>query len=210
MSIPSMLEGKYTKSDHENASSNLASKLSTYLTCMNHGQSIRTSYQSLLTTLEVAVFGLVFTLYQLKLTDNLWLLPFAGIFLCIFFGVACEFRARNVDYWNKRIVVLVKETDLEDDFKGGKYGTPDDRHPFFDKGSRVGKLGRRGDRLFGHWFERILVSAMLISWMILLWVFSPSLAIRLLTFLYGALAVGFWITYAFRVIELREGKITIT
>lgn len=96
-------------------------KLSIFLSCMSYEESIRTSYQSLLTGLELGILGLVFTLYQLKLADFLWVLPVVGIILCIFFGVACEFRARNVDYWRNQITILVMKTDLETNFKEAKY-----------------------------------------------------------------------------------------
>lgn len=175
------------------SASNLINKLGVFQTCMNAEQAIRTSYQSLLTTLEAAIFGLVFTLYQLELTHYLWLLPVAGIFLCMFFGIACEYRARNVDFWVVQIVKLVKGTDLEATFESGKY-----------RWIPLGKVGFGGEYLFGHWFERVLISAMLILWLFALWFFHSPLIILLL----GIGATIYWIIYAFRVIELK-GKIMI-
>jgi hypothetical protein len=166
-------------------------KLSIFMSCMSYEESIRTSYQSLLTGLELGILGLVFTLYQLKLADFLWVLPVAGIILCIFFGVACEFRARNVDYWRNQITALVKKTDLEKNFEEAKYSWVP-----------LGKVGRFGERHFGHWFERILVSFILIIWQISLWLFDAPLIILLL----GVLATFFWIIYVFKVVELK-GKI---
>lgn len=96
-------------------------KLSVYQAAMAQEQSIRMGYQTLLTTLEIALFGLWFTLLQFNLTMYPWLLAVVGIILCIFFGTACEFRARNVDVWNRCIVELVSGTDLEDAFKESKY-----------------------------------------------------------------------------------------
>jgi len=155
---------------------------------MDHEQSIRTTYQGLLTTLEVALFGLFFTLYQLKLIDYLWLLFVLGMFLCFPFGIACEFRARNVDICRIRIVELVKGKDVEDLFKEIKY-----------RWIPLGKAGFWGEYLVGHWFERILISGMLIIWLILLWLLPSPLIIRACSIL----AIYFWIVYAFRVMELK-------
>lgn len=146
-------------------------KLPIYQTCMDSEQSIRTSYQSLLSTLEVAIFSLFFVLIQLKLTRQIWILPIVGILLCLIFGIACDYRAKNVDFWRKRIINMVKDTDLENDFKGGNYGHPDEWHPFFNKDSRFGKLGRFGDRYFGHWFERVLLPLIIFVWLIILLLF---------------------------------------
>jgi hypothetical protein len=145
-------------------------KLAIYQTCMDREQSIRTSYQSLLMGLEAAIFSLFFIMIQLQWTKHLWVLPIIGIILCVIFGTACEFRARNADFWCKRIIRLVKGTYLEDDFKGGKYGHPDEWHPFFKKKSTFGKLGRLGDKLFGHWFERVLTPVLLLAWLIILFI----------------------------------------
>lgn len=128
-------------------------KLAICQTCMDHEQSIRSGYQALLTALEAAIFGLVFVLVELQRTDRLWVLAMAGILLCLIFGTACEFRARNVDFWRRRIVELAKGTDLEDAFKGSKYGWI----PF-------GKVGRFGEKVLGHWFERVLVPAIIVVW----------------------------------------------
>lgn len=46
-------------------------KLTLYQVCMAYEQSIRTSYQALLTTLVVAIFGLVFVLVELQQIDSL-------------------------------------------------------------------------------------------------------------------------------------------
>lgn len=169
-------------------SSDWIDKLGTYLSCMNHEQGIRTSYQSLLTTLEVFILGLIFTLYQLNLTLHLWLLPVGGIILGFFFGVPCEFRARNVDFWRNEIVKLVKDTDLEETFNGGKY-----------RWIPLGKVGFWAEYLFGHWFERILVSTILLVWFFVLLFFNSAITILVL----GELATIFWIIYAFKIIEFK-------
>lgn len=164
---------------------------------MDHEQSIRTSYQSLLTTLEVALFALFFTLYQLEFA-YLWLLSVAGIFLCLSFGIPCEYRARNVDIWRIRIVELVSGTDVEDAFKEGKY-----------RWIPLGKAGVRGESLFGHWFERILIPFMFLIWLSILWYFSILLPfpIPLLIRVFFAFMVFVWILYAFRLIDrLIESK----
>lgn len=134
------------------------SKLAICQTSMGYEQSIRTSYQSLLAALETILFGLVFVLVELQRTDPLGILAIVGILLCLGFGAACEFRARNVDFWRRRIVELAKETDLADAFIGSKYGWT----PF-------GKVGRFGERFLGHWFERVVVPAMLLIW---IWVLT--------------------------------------
>lgn len=163
-----------------------ADKLQIYQTAMDHEQNMRTSYQNLLTTLEVALFVTFLTLYQVDLAH--WVFPAIGIFLCFPFGIACEFRARNVDIWRIHIVELVKETDVWGAFKESKYRWI----PF-------GKVGFWGEFLFGHWFERILITGMLIGWSVLLWYFPNPFIIRLCS----VLAILVWIIYAFRIIELK-------
>jgi len=178
-------------SDDQIRPSEWTDKLSIFLSCMSYEESIRTSYQSLLTGLELGILGLAFTLYQLKLSDFLWFLPVVGIILCIFFGVACEFRARNVDYWRIQITKLVMKTDLEKNFEEAKYSW-----------IPLGKVGHFGERHFGHWFERILVSFILIIWQVSLWLFYDPFIILLL----GILVTIFWIIYVFKIVELK-GKI---
>lgn len=129
------------------------SKLAICQACMDHEQSIRSGYQALLTALEATVFGLVFVLVELERTTHLWVLAIAGILLCLIFGMACEFRARNVDFWRRHIVELARGTDLEDAFKRSRYGWI----PF-------GKVGRFGEKILGHWFERALVPAIIMVW----------------------------------------------
>jgi hypothetical protein len=168
---------------------NWANILPIYQICMDHEQSIRTSYQSLLTTLEVALFALLITLYQLELRDYFWLLAIAGIFLCFCFGVACEYHARLVDTWRTRIVKLISGTEVEDAFKEGKY-----------RWIPLKKVGLRGESLFGHWFERILIPMMLLAWLYVLWS-SPiglSLSISLVIRSFSTLVTCSWILYVFR------------
>jgi len=137
----------------------IMSKLALCQTCMGYQQSIRVSYQSLLAALETILFGFVFVLVELQRTASLWILAMAGILLCLGFGTACEFRARNIDFWRKRIVELAKATDLADAFIGSKYGWI----PF-------GKVGRFAEKLLGHWFERVIIPAIVIIWVwILTW-----------------------------------------
>jgi len=162
-------------------------KLSVYQAAMDHEQTIRMGYQSLLTTLELALFGLWFTLYQFNLTMYPWLLAVTSITLCIFFGTACEYRARNVDVWTRRIVELISETDLEDAFKESKYRWI----PF-------GKPGYRGNYVFGHWYERILIPLMMAVWLYLLWYFTSPF------YLIGLIASWFWILYAFNLLKIKE------
>lgn len=176
------------KEEKATAANNWINILPTYQTCMDHEQSIRISYQSLLTALEVALFALLITLYQLELRDYFWLLAIAGIFLCFCFGLACEFRARNVDIWRIRIVKLVSGTEVEDAFREGKYGW-----------IPLGEVGSKAESLIGHWFERILIPIMLFMWLFMIWYFpiglsfSVSLLIRL-AFTFIACS---WILYAF-------------
>jgi len=162
-------------------------KLSVYQTAMDHEQMIRIGYQSLLTTLEIALFGLWFTLLQFNLTMYPWLLAVISITLCIFFGTACEFRARNVDMWTRRIVELISGTDLEDAFKESKYRWI----PF-------GKRGYWGNYVFGHWYERILIPMMMAVWLYLLWLLASPF------YLIGIIASWLWILYAFNILKLKE------
>jgi len=198
-----VLETNNSISKEKIPSSNWVDKVSIFQTCMDHEQSIRTSYQSLLTTLEVAIFGLFFTLYQLELTGHLWILSVVGITLCVIFGIPCEYRARNVDYWRKEIVKLVSKKDLENFFEGGKYRWI----PF-------GKLGDLGEYLFGHWFERLLLSIILIVWQIPLWVLLSPFTILSFTiepFIIRSLCIiviCLWIIFIFELIEIK-GEIII-
>ena len=162
--------------------------LSTYQTCMDHEQSIRTSYQSLLTTLEVALFALLITLHQLELRSYFWLLAITGISLCFCFGIACEYRARNVDIWRVRIVRLVSGTVLEDAFREGRY-----------RWIPLGRVGYRAESLVGHWFERILIPSMLLIWLFILWYFpiQPSFSVSLLIRLFSTFVACGWISYVF-------------
>jgi len=200
LDIP-VLETNNSISKEKILSSNWVDKVSIFQTCMDYEQSIRTSYQSLLTALEVAIFGLFFTLYQLELTDHLWILSIVGIILCFLFGIPCEYRARNVDYWRREIVKLVSKKDLQNVFEGGKYGWI----PF-------GKLGNLGASLFGHWFERIIISIILILWQIPLWpLLSPFtiLSFTIEPFIIRSLCIiviCLWIIFVFEIIEIK-GKI---
>jgi hypothetical protein len=169
---------------------------------MYYEQEIRTSYQSLLTTLEVALFVVLITLYQMGLRDYFWLLSIVGIFLCFCFGTACEFRARNVDIWRRHIVKLTKKTEVEDAFKEGKYGW-----------IPLGKKGVRGENLFGHWFERILIPLVYSAWLFVLWYFPIQLSspVSLLIRLFFTFMACFWVLYAFRfrfIDRLIESKAT--
>lgn len=134
-------------------------KLAIYQTSMGYEQSIRVSYQSLLAALETILFGFVFVLVELERKGSIWMLATAGILLCLGIGAACEFRARNVDFWRRRITKLAKGTDLAKDFTESRYGWV----PF-------GKAGRTGEKLLGHWFERAVIPAIVIIWVwILTW-----------------------------------------
>lgn len=199
-------ERRYTKYNDEKTitTNNWITILPIYQTCMDHEQMVRITYQNLLATLEVGLFGLFFTLYELQLTNRLkfahpWILSIAGIFLCVSLGISCEFRARNVDIWRKLIVKLVGGKGVEDAFKKGKYQWI----PF-------GKSGVLGQSLVGHWFERVLIPLMLFVWVFILWYFPfllpcfVSLSIRLFfTFL-----VFLYMLYTFELIErLIESKV---
>lgn len=89
--------------------------------CMNHELSIRTAYQSLLTSLKSpSSASLLFIEIEF---DGLSLdfLYLRNAFVSTF-AIACESNARNVDIWRIHIVELVKGIDIEQVFKEGKYG----------------------------------------------------------------------------------------
>jgi asparagine N-glycosylation enzyme membrane subunit Stt3 len=94
------------------ATNSTIDKLTLYQTCMAYEQSIRTSYQALLTTLVIAIFGLVLVLVELKRTEHLWMLVVGTMLFCLVFTPACEFRANNVDFWRRKIIELADETEL--------------------------------------------------------------------------------------------------
>jgi hypothetical protein len=136
-------------------------RLTLYQTCMAYEQSIRTSYQALLTTLVVAIFGLVLVLVELQRTERLWMLVVGTILLCLVFTPACEFRAHNVDFWRRKMIELADGTELLEVLKGAKYGW-----------IPLGKVGRFGERLVGHWFERVLVPLMCVALIIWTWILT--------------------------------------
>jgi hypothetical protein len=166
--------------------SNWIDKLSVYVACMDHHQSIRTAYQSLLTTLEVGILSLFFFLYELKFTSYLWIFFIIGMLLCLPFTIACEFQARIVDIWRVRIVELVKATDVEDAFREAMYRWI----PF-------GKKGFLGEYLFGHWFERIFIFFILLIW----WYIGLQFFLRPFTIAFIILVTLFWGAYVFRLVE---------
>jgi len=131
-------------------------------------------------------------LIQLKFTDYLWILFVTGITLCFFFGIACEFRAENVDVWRREIVKLLAEkasgSDVETAFKDAKYSW-----------IPVWKAGFWGEYLFGHWFERILISGIVVIWVYMLWRFHSPLLIRLCSIL----AMCIWIITCFHLTKLK-------
>jgi len=168
------------------STSDWVDKLQIYQTAMDHEQNIRMTYQGVLATLEVGLFVLFFTLYQLGFTQ-LWILCAIGIILCFLFGVPSEFRASNVDLWRWHIVKLVKQTDVWDAFKDSKYR--------WIPSLPTSRVGFWAEYLFGHWFERILITIMLIGWDFLMWYFPSPSILRVC----GILAVIGWIIYAFLV-----------
>lgn len=147
-------EKKTVKKTKENKiQKKVIEKLPILQACLDHEESIRTSYQTVLAEIQVGLFGFVFILIQLGLTDFLWLVVMAGIVLCLVFVVACDFRAKNVDFWRGRIIEIVSGTEFENDFREAKYGWVP-----------LGRFGRLGEKHFGHWFERVLVPAMIFLW----------------------------------------------
>jgi len=136
-------------------------KLTLYETCMAYEQSIRTSYQALLATLVVAIFGLTLVLVELQRTERLWMLVVGTVLLCLIFTPACEFRANNVDFWRRKMIELANGTELLEVFNGAKYGW-----------IPLGKAGRLGERLAGHWFERVLVPFMCVALVIWTWILT--------------------------------------
>jgi len=128
---------------------------------MAYEQSIRTSYQALLTTLVVAIFGLVLVLVELQRPERLWMLVVGTILLCLVFTPASEFRANNVDFWRRKMIELADGTELLEVLKEAKYGW-----------IPLGKVGRFGERLVGHWFERVLVPFMCVALVIWTWILT--------------------------------------
>ncbi len=138
----------------------LADKISIYIAAMDHEQSIRTNYQALLLTLETILFGLFSVLLELKVNQFTPYIGSAGLALSLVFLVACEFRAKNVDFWRCRIIDISQGTAFENDFRGARYGSYNRQHPFFTNW----KPGRQLDWFFGHWFERIIIPLISILW----------------------------------------------
>lgn len=136
-------------------------RLGVYQNAMSYEESIRVSYQSLVAALQTILFSFVFLLVQLGHTSSLWIFATAGILLCAGFAVACDFRARNVDFWRRRIAMLVKGTQLENDFKGSLYGWVP-----------VGQFGSLGEKYLGHWFERLILPLLTIIWVGIVWGWS--------------------------------------
>jgi len=127
------------------------------------------------------------TIVQWESIEFLWVFIFLGIVLCFPFGIACEFRARNVDVWRASIVELVEKTDVQEAFARGKY-----------QWIPYGKAGLWGGYYFGHWYERILITLMLLAWAYIA-LYFPQISMIIQGF--GILALFGWIVYAFRLIE---------
>ena len=128
------------------------------------------NYQALFAALELALFGFFFALPQwvrmgaLGEKVRIWVLPVVGILLCIIFWIACEYRARNYDYWRGQITKLVRDTDLGEDFIKGNYG-PLALPVRSRRLVRIwGKLVRSSDIVAGHWFERGIILLIAAAW----------------------------------------------
>uniref|UniRef100_A0A7V4NFN9 Uncharacterized protein n=1 Tax=Fervidobacterium pennivorans TaxID=93466 RepID=A0A7V4NFN9_FERPE len=158
----------------------------TYQACLAREETIRLSYKSLLTNLEVAFYLLFFMLLQLNLTNYIPFLCMAGLLLCFAFGAASEFHAVNADYWEEQIVRLIASSPLKDIFGQGKY-----------KQVPLGKIGRWGQHLAGHWFEKIAVLIMVLAWLFILWRFLSN-PLVCLVFTFMALV---WFLYVFHVLD---------
>lgn len=171
----------------------LYEKLAAYQAAMEHEQGVRTSYQGLLVTVQGILFGLTFTLAQLRLQSQNWVLSFLAILVCVLLGSVCEYRARNVDLWRRNIIRLVEGTELERTFLDCNYRW----YPLSQKW-----LQYIVQYLLGHWFERIVVLCMLAAWSYLLFQSAPHLVVSVIAMLSSL----FWFTYTFRLLRFRGGK----
>jgi hypothetical protein len=163
-----------------------------YQTGMDHEAGVVTHYQGLIATLETALLALFTTLYELSIMGQIWILAFMGILIGVSFGVAGEYRLRNVDIWRKHIVALVAGTDLESVFRESKY-----------RWSPFGKtwLQSWAQRFAGHWFERIVLTLIIGVWIYILWVFPSPCLLRILS----PFVAVFWVIYVFDILKLRGG-----
>jgi hypothetical protein len=172
---------------------NLYEKLTVYQAALDHEQGIRSNFQNLLIAIQGIFFGVFITLSQLELREQNWVLAFISILTCVILGVAAEYRARNVDIWRKNIVRLIKGTELEEVFYEGKYRW------YLFKPSFIQVITQY---LFGHWFERIITSAIISGWAIVLYFsFCP----RMFQVISG-IAILFWFVYTFRILDLKGAK----
>ena len=172
---------------------NLYEKLAVYQTAMDHEQGFRAGFQNLLITIQGIIFGIIFTLNQLGYNEQNWILSFTSIIVCVVLGMVGEYRARNVDIWRRNIVRLIEGTELEEVFLEGNYRT----HPF----ERT-FLQLLVQYLFGHWFERAIILAIIIGWSIFLYSFYCPISIKII----AGLAILFWFTYTFHIFTFRGGK----
>lgn len=172
---------------------NLYEKLTVYQVAMDHEQGFRSGFQNILITTEGLFFGILFTLNQLGYSNQNWILSFVAIIVCAGLGMVGEYRARNVDIWRRTIVRLISGTELEKAFYEGNYRW----HPFKQTFLQV-----LIQYLFGHWFERIVVLAIIVGWSILLYLTPCPLSVRIIS---GFITL-FWFTYTFRLLNFRGGK----
>lgn len=175
------------------APKNLYEKLTVYQVAMDHEQGFRSGFQSLLITIEGIFFGILFTLNQLGYEKQNWVLSFISIIVCVVLGMVGEYRARNVDVWRRIIVRLITGTELEKAFNEGNYRWHPFKQTFFQAIVQY---------LFGHWFERIVVLAIIVGWSILLYSSPCPILIQVL----AGIAILFWFSYTFHLFAFRGGK----
>ena len=139
-------------------------KLSTYRGCMDHEQSVRSSYQSIILTIESILFSIYFVMMGTDWAGSYLLaLPLLGIVFCGL-AIVSDYRAVNVDRWRRTIIDLVEGTELEKDFKEGRWGDPIKQHPFYGTKTKRGKFGRIVDCALGHVIERAVTPLIFSVW----------------------------------------------
>lgn len=180
-----------TKMNYQKSKDSWLDIIQIYQSALSHEQDIRQNYQNTFFALEAALFGILLALRNDYDTQFISLLSLCGIFLCWFFGVACEFRARNVDHWRMSVVGIVHKTKLAEVFNIGNY-----------RWFAFGEKGLKGQDLIGHWFESIIITSVLLLWVYLNFHFKTNLFFQVFFYILSIL----WILYVFDIWKIK-GKV---
>jgi hypothetical protein len=162
---------------------------------MDHEAAAANNHQQLLALLETVLFTGYLVLLDRQGSWGIMAFALVGILAVCFFGVPCEYRRINVDRWRTAICSVVESSGDEDmnrAFDASRYN----KSPFLGgfQSEAAGRVRWLFHGLFGHVFERVVLTLVAIGWLVLLWLEdSPIWAGSL-----AAVLVAGWIGYLIR------------